>query len=85
MNYSDVRPESCELFELVRGRPTNPKAWEWQPLGCYSRCQDAREDRSVQMLKDSGSRTLIVVMKPAKAELIAGRVERRGELSRELE
>jgi hypothetical protein len=32
-----VRPESCELSELVRGQPANPKAWEWQPsLACVS-------------------------------------------------
>ena len=37
MNYSGVRPESCEQSELVRVQPTNPKAWGWQPsLACVT-------------------------------------------------
>ena len=54
MNNSGVRPESCELSELVKGRSTNPKAWEWQPsLACVSAMAGAKrrqeEERGVRV------------------------------------
>ena len=54
MNNSGVRPESCENSELVKGRPTNPKAWEWQPsLACVLVMAGAKrrqeEERGVRL------------------------------------
>jgi len=54
MNNPGVRPESCEQSKLVRGQPTTPKAWEWQPsLACVSVMAGAKrrqeEERGVRV------------------------------------